>query len=135
MPPEPTKRVLVIGATSAMASEVARRYATEGARLYLTGRNAARLDAVASDLRVRGAGEVATAVLDITDRDGTAEVLRAAWDAFEELDLALVAPGALPDQAECQASGRPRRTGRCGSVRRTATAGRPRGPTTTRSSV
>jgi short-subunit dehydrogenase len=92
----------VIGATSALASEVALRYAAEGARLYLTGRNAARLDAVAADLRVRGAGEVTTDVLDITDRGRTAEVLFKAWEAYDGFDVALVAHGVLPDQAECQ---------------------------------
>jgi short-subunit dehydrogenase len=104
MPPETTKRVLVIGATSAIASEVARRFAAEGARLYLTGRTAARLDAVASDLRVRGAGQVSTDVLDVTDRRRAAEVLRGAWDAYDGFDVALVAHGVLPDQTECQAS-------------------------------
>ena len=104
MPPEAPKRVLVIGATSAMASEVARRYAAEGARLYLTGRTAARLEAVASDLRVRGAGQVTTDVFDVTDRGRAAEVLRKAWDASAGFAVALVAPGVLPDQTECQAS-------------------------------
>lgn len=97
----------MVGATSAMASEVARRYAAEGARLYLTGRNAARLDAVASDLRVRGAGAVATELLDVTDHDRAAAVLHAAWDAYDGFDVALVAPGSLPDQTECQASAAP----------------------------
>lgn len=104
MPPEAGKRVLVIGATSAIASEVARRYAADGARLYLAGRNAARLDAVASDLRVRGAGEVTTVVLDVTDRDRAAEVLRQAGNTYGGFDVALVAHGMLPDQAECQAN-------------------------------
>lgn len=104
MPPEAAERVLVIGATSAMASEVARRYAAEGARLYLTGRNPARLEAVAADLRVRGAGEVAADVLDVTDRSRMAEVLHQAWEAYDGFDVALVAHGVLPDQAECQAN-------------------------------
>ena len=102
MPPEPAKRVLVIGATSAMASEVARRYAGERARLYLTARNAARLDAVAADLRVRGAGEVASDVFDVTDHGRATEVLGRAWEAYNGFDLALVAHGVLPNQAECQ---------------------------------
>ncbi|HEX6616141.1 MAG TPA: SDR family oxidoreductase [Gemmatimonadales bacterium] len=104
MPPEAAQRVLVVGATSAIASEVARRFAAEGARLYLTGRTAARLDAVASDLRVRGAAQVTTDILDVTDRGRAAEALRRAWEAYDGYDIALVAHGVLPDQAECQAS-------------------------------
>ena len=104
MPPEPSPRVLVIGATSAIAAETARAYAAYGARLFLTGRNPDRLQAVAADLRVRGAGAVETAVLDVTDHRRCEEVVDAAWAAFGGLDVALVAHGVLPDQARCQAS-------------------------------
>jgi decaprenylphospho-beta-D-erythro-pentofuranosid-2-ulose 2-reductase len=104
MPPEPSTRVLIVGATSAMAGETARVYAAYGARLFLTGRNAERLEAVAADLRVRGARVVETAVLDVTDPRRCDAVVEAAWAAFDGLDVALVAHGVLPDQARCQAS-------------------------------
>jgi short-subunit dehydrogenase len=104
MPPERSPRVLVIGATSAIAAETARAYAAYGARLFVTGRNPDRLQAVAADLRVRGAGAVETAVLDVTDHRRCEEVVEAAWAAFGGLDVALVAHGVLPDQARCQAS-------------------------------
>jgi decaprenylphospho-beta-D-erythro-pentofuranosid-2-ulose 2-reductase len=102
MPPEPTRRVLVVGATSAIATEAARCYAATGARMFLTGRHAERLEAVAADLRVRGA-QVVTAVLEATDRTATARVIDAAWSAYGGLDVALVAHGVLPDQSRCQA--------------------------------
>lgn len=104
MPPESSTRVLVVGATSAIAAETARVYAAYGARLFLTGRNAERLEAVAADLRVRGARAVETAVLDVTDRPRGDAVMEAAWAAFGGLDVALLAHGVLPDQARCQAS-------------------------------
>jgi len=97
-------RVLIVGATSAIATETARVYAAYGARLFLTGRDGARLDGVAADLRVRGAGAVETAVLDVTDRRRGPEVLESAWAAFGGLDVALLPHGVLPDQARCQAS-------------------------------
>lgn len=103
MPREPL-RVLVVGATSAIASETARRYAAHGARLFLTGRHAERLQAVAADLRARGAAAVETAVLDVTDHGRGQEIVDAAWSAFGGLDVALLAPGTLPDQARCQES-------------------------------
>jgi short-subunit dehydrogenase len=104
MPPEPSPRVLIVGATSAIAAETARAYAAYGARLFLTGRNPERLHAVAADLGVRGAGAVETAVLDATDHRRCEEVVDAAWAAFGGLDVALVAHGVLPDQARCQAN-------------------------------
>jgi decaprenylphospho-beta-D-erythro-pentofuranosid-2-ulose 2-reductase len=98
------RRVLVVGATSAIAAETARVYAAYGARLFLTGRDAGRLEAVAADLRVRGALAVETALLDATDHARCGVVIQQAWDAFGGLDVALIAHGALADQARCQAS-------------------------------
>jgi decaprenylphospho-beta-D-erythro-pentofuranosid-2-ulose 2-reductase len=103
MRPEAPVRVLIVGATSAIATETARAYATYGARLFLTGRDADRLEGVAADLRVRGA-TVETAVLDVTDRRRGADVMESAWAAFGGFDVALLAHGVLPDQARCQAS-------------------------------
>ncbi|MFN3302738.1 MAG: SDR family oxidoreductase [Roseateles sp.] len=97
-------RVLLIGATSAIAHEVARAYAGRGARLVLVGRRADALQANAADLRVRGAADVATAVLDANALDAHAEVLAQAWQRFGGLDVALVAHGTLPDQALAQTS-------------------------------
>ena len=104
MRPESAVRVLIVGATSAIATETARVYAAYGARLFLTGRDAERLEGVAADLRVRGAAAVETAVLDVTDRRRGGEVMGSAWAAFGGLDVALLAHGVLPDQARCQAS-------------------------------
>lgn len=105
-PPAPPRRVAVFGATSGIASAVARRFAEAGARLVLVGRDAAALDGVAADLRVRGAGEVAVRLADFADTSGLAEVAASAWEAFDGLDLALVAYGTLPDQAAAEADPR-----------------------------
>lgn len=97
-------RVLIVGATSAIAAETARVYAAYGARLFLTGRHAGRLEATAADLRVRGAATVETALLDVTDRERCATMVDQAWKAFGGLDIALIGHGVLPDQARSQAS-------------------------------
>lgn len=98
------RRVVIVGATSAIASEVARAYAEAGAHLFLLGRNADRLAAVANDLRARGARQVETAVLDVTDLGRHEPALDAAAVALGGLDVVLVAHGTLPDQRRCQAS-------------------------------
>lgn len=98
------RRVLIVGATSAIAAEVARLYADRGASLVLTGRNPARLAAVGDDLRVRGATGVETEVLDLLDRDRHAPLVRRAFAGG--LDVALLAHGDLPDQQRCQADPR-----------------------------
>lgn len=99
-----TDRLLIIGATSAIAHAVARRRAAAGDRFFLVGRDATALAANAADLRVRGAGEVRTAQLDANDTARHAGVIGDAFAAYEGFDAVLVAHGVLPDQAACEAS-------------------------------
>jgi decaprenylphospho-beta-D-erythro-pentofuranosid-2-ulose 2-reductase len=92
--------VLIIGATSTIAVEVARLYAGRGASLLLTARNPTRLEAVGDDLRVRGAAGVETQVLDVLQREGHAATVKRAFAG--RLDVALLAHGELPDQQRCE---------------------------------
>lgn len=102
--PASAPRVLLIGATSAIAQAVARVYAGRGARLMLVGRRADALQANAADLRVRGAVDVETAVLDANAIDDHAAVLAQAWQRWGGLDVALIAHGVMPEQASAQLS-------------------------------
>jgi short-subunit dehydrogenase len=95
-------RVLIIGATSAIASETAKIYAQSGARLFLTGRDRARLAAVADDLRVRGAAQVEMAELDVVMVPAQRTVIESAIAALGGLDVALIAHGTLPNQSLCE---------------------------------
>lgn len=94
-------RLLIIGATSAIATAVARRYAKRGARIFLIARRAQALEALEADLLVRGAAEVAHAVLEVNDIGQHAHTLDLAWSRWGGIDHALVAHGVLPDQAVC----------------------------------
>jgi decaprenylphospho-beta-D-erythro-pentofuranosid-2-ulose 2-reductase len=95
-------RVLIIGATSAIAQETAKQYAKEGARLFLTGRDGAKLASVRDDLVVRGAAQVETAVLDVTRLSDHRETIDAAISKLGKLDVVLIAHGILPNQLLCQ---------------------------------
>ena len=97
-------KVLIIGATSAIAEATARRYAQRGARVFLVARNTTRLADLAADLRVRGAAEVGHAVLDVNDLAAHAGVLDHAWQWLDGINVALIAHGTLPDQAACETS-------------------------------
>ena len=48
------KNALVFAATGAVASEVARTFAREGATVWLSGRNAEALSTVAAEIRAAG---------------------------------------------------------------------------------
>ena len=95
-------RVFIVGGTSAIAGETAKAYAEAGARVFLTGRNPDRLASVADDLRVRGAAQVETRILDVSDLSRHRDVIEAAIARLGGLDVALIAHGTLPDQAGCQ---------------------------------
>jgi decaprenylphospho-beta-D-erythro-pentofuranosid-2-ulose 2-reductase len=96
------KRVLIVGATSAIASACARLWAGEGARFFLMARDAAKLQGVASDLQVRGAAAVSTATIDFNDTEKLPAAVESAFAALEGVDIALIAHGTLSDQTLCQ---------------------------------
>ena len=93
------ERVAIIGATSAIAEAAARIWAARSARLALVGRNAVRVEAIAADLRVRGATQVETFVADCAQADPPSLVKRIV-EMFGGLDVALLAYGVLGDQAQ-----------------------------------
>jgi decaprenylphospho-beta-D-erythro-pentofuranosid-2-ulose 2-reductase len=82
--------VVVLGATSAIAQAASRVWAERGASLLLVGRDPARLDAVADDLRTRG-GVVEVLVQDLNTDHGPL-VLR-----LGAPDVVLLAQGILGD--------------------------------------
>jgi short-subunit dehydrogenase len=98
------KRIVIVGATSAMAEQCARRWAQAGqVQLVLVGRSAERLEATAQDLRVRGQG-VTTAVHQVDFESATAVAALVKELAGQgAIDIALIAHGSLPDQAQCEA--------------------------------
>ncbi|WP_341646909.1 SDR family oxidoreductase [Thauera sp. SDU_THAU2] len=96
------KRILLVGATSAIVVACARLWAADGAAFFLVGRNGERLKMVADDLRGRGAAEVAIHCMDMTDFAAHQGMAAAAFAALGQVDLVLVGHGSLPDQAECE---------------------------------
>lgn len=96
------RKVMIVGATSAIARETARLFAAAGDRLFLVGRNPERLQAVADDLKVRGSSEVPTAVADLDDVSKHPELIEAAAQAMGGLDTVLVAHGVLGDQRQAE---------------------------------
>ncbi len=93
-------RVLILGATSAIAAEVARLYAARGARLHLVARTGDKLAALVGALP----GPVTSQVADFANLTANEGVVRDAIAALGGLDVALVAHGALGDQLESERS-------------------------------
>jgi short-subunit dehydrogenase len=87
--------IVILGATSAIAQETARCFASEGASFFLAARDAAKCDVVAADLLARGAAAAATFIADLGDFSTHAPIANA---APQSIDVVLIAHGSLPDQ-------------------------------------
>lgn len=96
------KRIVIVGATSAIASACARLWAKQGSEFYLVGRNEEKLHQTGSDLLGRGAKSVHYHTMDVTDYSLHARLLEEAIINLRQLDILLIAHGTLPDQKECE---------------------------------
>ena len=91
-----TETVLVIGSGSDLAAELAMQYARQGARLYLMGRNEARLKQLESGLAQAGACEVHAMQFDILEYDRFCGLL---GSLKHPPDVSIVAVGMMPSDA------------------------------------
>lgn len=95
-------RILILGATSAIAQAYARRRAAEGATFVLAGRHAERLAGVAADLVARGAQSAEPFLIDLADIAGIESAAQRLNERFANPDEVIVAYGALGQQAEME---------------------------------
>ena len=98
------KKILIIGATSAIAENAARIWAKAGCSLFLVGRSQERLNIIAKDLIVRGAAAVETFCIDLMQFDQQEAILNKAYTFLGEIDVALIAHGTLSNQLACESS-------------------------------
>lgn len=91
--------VLIIGAKSDIAKEVAREYAKNGYDLYLAARDAKSLEGLANDIKIRSNIEVSLKEFDITK-------FETHQDFYESLDPkplgVIVVAGYMAEQKKCE---------------------------------
>jgi decaprenylphospho-beta-D-erythro-pentofuranosid-2-ulose 2-reductase len=97
------KKIVIIGATSAIATHAARIWAQRGhAEFVLLGRDASRLNRVAEDLKARGTqNSVQTLVMNFTDPEEIQRVVKQVVSSGA-VDIAVIAHGSLGDQRRAQ---------------------------------
>jgi len=71
------KTALVTGATAGIGLEIARTLAREGAKVILTGRAQAKLDAAVEDIRASGGHQVSGVLADVATAEGAAALAEA----------------------------------------------------------
>ncbi|TMO83723.1 SDR family oxidoreductase [Pseudoalteromonas spongiae] len=96
------KNIVILGATSAIAEEVAKVYASQGANLRLFARSLEKLAPIDKDLRVRGASKVKTFSFDADSLVDHSSLIDNIFSDLGRVDVLLIAYGSLPDQAKCE---------------------------------
>ena len=98
------RKIIIAGATSAIAEATCRLFAVQGDRLYLVGRRENKLKNISADLKIRGADRVDYQVLDLSNSTEHQRLFKNAELAMEGVDMLFVAYGTLPDQKACDES-------------------------------
>ena len=80
------KIVFVTGATSGIGLGCARKFAANGDKLILTGRNATRLSEISGELKAQGT-EVVTLKFDVRDREAAQKALDSLPAEFSKIDV------------------------------------------------
>jgi decaprenylphospho-beta-D-erythro-pentofuranosid-2-ulose 2-reductase len=93
------KNIVLIGATSAIAHQLAILFAGKGANFMLAGRNQQHVTSCADDLKSRGAGIVHTCSMNALDPQDAKKVFASAVHSLGEIDCVIIAHGSLTDQA------------------------------------
>jgi decaprenylphospho-beta-D-erythro-pentofuranosid-2-ulose 2-reductase len=97
------QKILIIGATSAIAQAIARRLSEGAKAIMLWARSESKLALVAQDLRVRSAAEIQTKAFDFNNLEAHQTALKEVLRIFGSLDLVIICYGSLSNQDACQA--------------------------------
>lgn len=95
-------KVVILGALSGMATEIARIYAARGAQLGLLGSSSERLADLAADLRVRGAGKIKMLAADLAAPTSRESIIGEFADEMGGIDILILAYGILGDQTRAR---------------------------------
>lgn len=103
-PAKAAQKIIVLGATSAIALEVERQLAQQGRELLLVARSPQRLAELQADLLARGAQQVLAYSADLASVQQHAALFEFARTSFPDFDSVLLAYGAMHDQKDSEAS-------------------------------
>ena len=94
------QKIVVLGATSAIAQATQRLLAQNGKELLLVGRSTERLSTLSSDLLARGAKAAHTLAVDFNEISRHAAILNFAEERLPDFDTVLLAFGSLLDPGQ-----------------------------------
>lgn len=98
------KTILITGATSGIGEACARKFAGDGRRLILNGRNVAKLESLKKELETEGS-EVLALPFDVRDRKAMQDAMNSLTDGWDNIDVLINNAGlSLGDEKEYEGS-------------------------------
>ncbi len=97
-----SKNIVILGANSSLAQQVARLWATQNHNMLLFAREKNLLETVARDLKVRGTGNIFTHDFEATGFELHPEILKISQEKMGKIDLVFFCYGSLTDQVRAQ---------------------------------
>ena len=96
------RKILIIGATSAIAKECAKIWNKSGNELFLVARNKEHLVSFCTELKGKKRNNVTNLVLDLNNISEHDSMLKQALSRLAHIDIVLICYGTLPDQKKCE---------------------------------
>ena len=96
------KKILIIGANSAIAKHCSKIWAERGDDLYLVARNEERLKKLILELNYINSSQIYFYHMDLNDLSGHSKMLDTAEAVLTNIDIILIAHGTLSDQKNCE---------------------------------
>lgn len=93
------KVAIVTGASSGIGASIAETLSQHGVKLVLTGRNETRLSDVAKQLRENSQSEIDTHIVDVTQKDEVAKLVKETENKFGRVDILVNSAGLMLSSA------------------------------------
>lgn len=95
--------ILILGATSAIAHSLAKKYANEGSHAFtLLGRNEQRLYSCALELKAIGDHQVDVQIVDFLNATSIIQIIDESIQKYGSIDIAVLAQGSLTEQEKAK---------------------------------
>ncbi|SCT98150.1 short chain dehydrogenase [Staphylococcus xylosus] len=93
------KVAIVTGASSGIGASIAETLSQHGVKVVLTGRNETRLSDVAKQLRENSQSEIDTHIVDVTQKDEVAKLVKETENKFGHVDILVNSAGLMLSSA------------------------------------
>ena len=95
-------KILIIGATSAIAESCAKIWSSRGESIFLVAKNKEKLDLLETNLKNQGSKDISSFLMDVNNLEDHKKMFDEADNQLKEINIVLIAHGTLSDQDECE---------------------------------